>query len=608
MLFTSPRKTSFTFIHLNFISLLLLSLSVFMFTGCSSDSEKENPIAITNTSLKITVVDEKGLPVEAVDVSSPTYDIVSTQYNALKQLVLDITAESSPGVIKLTKSGYLDSIVFLEGVDSDALRNVTLLTRAPAISIDSSQGGKFSSKDGASVDIPSLALVNSNGDLVFGAVDLFITPLDISDDIEVNAFPGSFKGMPTGQTQTELLYSYAVVEYSFYQNGEELQLLSGTEAELELPLYASQHFFNAAINIGDTIPLWTLDETTGVWIQQSMGTVVANEYSPTGLALRASTSHFSKFNADRFNGLAGGSPPDSESQCSLTVLFQGLRENSSYELMLSLNGSDLPASKDGYPFIYNSPQTMTTNIPRNTPMRAKVVGPAEDDQGRIVNTESRSVEFSCGSTQEDVFITLSLSASEPEFVHWGVTQTPVFTKDGDDLYEIVTNKVLIGGLFTGTEQVEVSAEIVGFPLFLPNNQFFEAEYQKPPVHSSPTTITATLSNNIGTVETEVTLNFIDAAAPILHSSIAYHRIASSDTVIKWDVEGADVVSFSYFNSNGDEVPGVFTTPSGVDPDSGEFVVNSIYPNGGSIEFFFANRGEILFKRIPVFPANFSETD
>ncbi len=605
MLFNSPRKTSCTFIHLNFISLLLLSLSVFTFTGCSSDSEKQNPIAITNTSLKITVVDEKGLPVEAVDVSSPAFDIVSTQYNALKQLVLDIAAKPSPGVIKLSKSGYLDSILFLDSVDSDALRNVTLLTRAPAISIDSSQGGKFSSKDGASVDIPSLALVNSNGDLVFGAVDLFITPLDISDDIQVNAFPGSFKGMPTGQTQTELLYSYAVVEYSFYQNGEELQLLSGTEAELELPLYASQHFFNAAIKVGDTIPLWTLDEITGVWIQQSMGTVVANAYSPTGLALRASTTHFSKFNADRFNGLAGGSPPDDESQCTLTVLFQGLIDNNGYELILSLNGSSLPASRDSYSFVYKDPQSMVTGIPRNTPMHAKVVGPVQDSQGRIVTGESGSVPFSCGQSDEEVIITLSLRETVPEFTAWQPRAKPVFTKN-NGIYEIISNQVFIGGYFTGTEQVEVSSEIIGFPLFLPNGQFYDAEYLEAPVHSNPTSITATLSNSIGTVERETQINFIDSAPPEVFYLTAYHRAATLDTMLEFAVDGADSMDVIYINPLGTRIDWFPTF--NLDVDSRTQILVDLYPNEGQLEVTFHNQYADLVELIPLHQINPAETD
>jgi hypothetical protein len=579
-------------------------------SGCGSSKEStEETTGNTNTALKITVVDDKGLPIEGVDVSSERYAIEFSQYNALNQLILDIPVEPSAGVIKLSKPGYLDGILFLEAVKFDMNRTVTLLSRGPVITFDGTLGGKFASKDGATVDIPSSSLVNSNGDIVFGPVDLFITPLDISDATEANAFPGSFSGMPANQTEPELLYSYGVVEYSFFQNGEELQLLNGTQAELELPIYASQHFFNATINVGDTIPLWTLDETSGIWIQEGMGTVVANVYSPTGLALRASTTHFTWFNADRISGLTGGTPnpdPDNEGPCNLLVLFEGLLDNSGYELFLDVNRPGYPLSTSVFSFVYSDPQSVATSIPRNVPLSVFVEGPARRaEDGRIVTSQSLPKDAVCSPGLEEVMITLTLTETEPEFVQWNLTQTPVFTKDESDRYQILTNKVLIGGLFTGTEQVNISAEIVGFPLSLANNQYFEAEYQKPPVHSNPTNIYALVSNNRGQDERDIDLNFIDSAAPVLNSSIAYNRTATSDTIIQWDVEGADIVQFTYINTNGDRVE----LSDLVAPETGELVVNSIYPDGGSIELFFVNTiGDVLTKTIPVFPANFGETD
>ena len=57
---------------------------------------------------------------------------------------------------------------------------------------------------------------------------------------------------------------------------------------------------DAGAAVDDVIPLWSVDETTGLWIEEGAGTVVASADSPTGLALRAEVAHFSWWNADAF--------------------------------------------------------------------------------------------------------------------------------------------------------------------------------------------------------------------------------------------------------------------------------------------------------------------
>ncbi len=52
------------------------------------------------------------------------------------------------------------------------------------------------------------------------------------------------------------------------------------------------------VKAGDTTPLWSLDETTGGWVEEGSGTVVASATSPSGFALRAEVTHFSWWNAD----------------------------------------------------------------------------------------------------------------------------------------------------------------------------------------------------------------------------------------------------------------------------------------------------------------------
>lgn len=63
-------------------------------------------------------------------------------------------------------------------------------------------------------------------------------------------------------------------------------------------MYFDTYQDGSAIAIGDTIPLWSLNEDTGIWLQEGVGTVVASTESPTGLAMNATVGHFSWWNCD----------------------------------------------------------------------------------------------------------------------------------------------------------------------------------------------------------------------------------------------------------------------------------------------------------------------
>jgi hypothetical protein len=69
------------------------------------------------------------------------------------------------------------------------------------------------------------------------------------------------------------------------------------EAVIEMPLHASQALDGSPLVAGGTMPVWSLNEATGLWTQEGEGTIVASA-SSTGLALRATVNHFSWWNPD----------------------------------------------------------------------------------------------------------------------------------------------------------------------------------------------------------------------------------------------------------------------------------------------------------------------
>lgn len=218
-------------------------------------------------------------------------------------LTLPVGAEL---VLRLTRSGHLDRlepITLPAGATSGALSAV-LLPREPAITLAGIEGGGAATgKHGTRVTFPAGALVTAAGQAVSGAVAVTLTPIDVSSG-EALAFPGAYQGVPQGGSRAPIV-SFGAADFEVTQAGARLRLAPGATAVIEIPLYATRNQDGSAVTAGQRIPLWSLDPLTGVWEQEGEALVVASDASPTGLAGRATVSHFTPWNLDQLAGYPG---------------------------------------------------------------------------------------------------------------------------------------------------------------------------------------------------------------------------------------------------------------------------------------------------------------
>lgn len=207
----------------------------------------------------------------------------------------------APQTLRFSRSGYVDQIQtlnFPESGGGDASFTVAMRASEPAQTLpDAAAGGTLSGRDGARITLPAGALVTAAGTPVSGPVQIAMTPIDITQP-NAGGFPGQFAGVDADAV-TQMIVSYGTTDFVLSQDGQRLQLAPGRPAEILLPLYATQVLGGAAIALGERMPLWSLSETSGLWVQEGEGEVVAAAAAPTGLALRATVSHFSPWNADR---------------------------------------------------------------------------------------------------------------------------------------------------------------------------------------------------------------------------------------------------------------------------------------------------------------------
>jgi PKD domain len=243
------------------------------------------------------ITDTSGLPLAGVAVKLG--DTVLGTSDANGKVMVSIPTGPSQ-TLMLFKEGYTDQVAALEfpigSSSGNAFFKLSMLTQAPSQPMSATTGGAITGEDNAKLEIPANGLETENGTPVTGNVQVSITPLDVSDPAVLAAMPGRLEGVQTDGSSAGIV-SLGMTDFSLRQNGQDLNLKPGSSAKVRIPLYADTDESGKLLVLGDTIPLWSLSETTGEWVQEGIGTVVD---AGNGIkALEATVTHFSLWNGDK---------------------------------------------------------------------------------------------------------------------------------------------------------------------------------------------------------------------------------------------------------------------------------------------------------------------
>ncbi len=281
------------------------SVTLTVFDGANRSASASRSISIAAPPAPVATLSVQGI-VKALD-GTAILGVAISQVGGTSSGTTDSTGKArlslgtgSPLTLQFRKAGYADQLLNLTlpaTTGADAAFEVAMRTRDAAITLpDAAAGGSVTGRDGALLTLPPNALVTGAGVAVTGAVQIAITPVDVTQNA-AGGFPGGFRGLAQNGTATPIV-SYGTAEFVLTAGGQNVQVAPGKSATIELPLYASKQLNGTLLALGDTTPLWSLDESTGVWVQEGAGTVVASTISPSGFALRATVNHFSWWNSD----------------------------------------------------------------------------------------------------------------------------------------------------------------------------------------------------------------------------------------------------------------------------------------------------------------------
>lgn len=267
-----------------------LMIAVLLAVGCRKDDGEPPPASGPGTSAGTTrvlgqVVDASGAPLSGVQVQSGSATATS---DAVGFFVLANAPADHRVVVRCQKAGFFDAVHGTPAkVNGTTILRVAMRSSAPDFTgLSSASPQDLQSPDGFRLQLPANGLVTATGAPYSGtyavAVEHFATD---APDFSA-AMPGGDLTAIVGGSQQQL-YSYGMASVLITDGaGSELQLGNGASATLHLPIAADQSSEAPA-----TVPLWHLNEQTGIWEPEGEALRVGGEYVGT-------VQHFSTWNAD----------------------------------------------------------------------------------------------------------------------------------------------------------------------------------------------------------------------------------------------------------------------------------------------------------------------
>ena len=238
------------------------------------------------------IVDEGGAAVPSVKV---TLDGTSVTSNEQGFFVFEGAAPGANKALRFEKSGFVEgnnpvtvTVRQLSFVNATMKKVGVTRTGVSGTSPATVTDGRSDGRNG-SVGIPANAVVDSSG-RVAATYTVELTTMVPSDPAFSQTFPGRFAGgaQPGSTANPALLRSFGVVNVDLKDaQGAKLRLASGASATISFPIPPAPHDPQTP-----TVPLWSLDQASGIWIQEGVATRTGSQYV-------GQVTHFSPWNCDQ---------------------------------------------------------------------------------------------------------------------------------------------------------------------------------------------------------------------------------------------------------------------------------------------------------------------
>ena len=234
------------------------------------------------TNIAITTVDVNGDYIANVDIVADGKTATTSSKGYV--IMENVTVEEDYVFIMAAKGGYESTKkTITPSRNGLTIVQLMLIPDVAAVPMSAQAGGTIE-VDGVSLDFPSNAIADSEGNPYTGTVNVNVVYHDPNDEHFTQTQPGTLVGL-TDQDNLVALVSEGMVTVDLTDpQGNPLNVLEGKKVAMQLP---------ASANSPATIDLWHLNETHGIWV--NVGEAVKN-----GNVYDFEVSHFSSYNLDWF--------------------------------------------------------------------------------------------------------------------------------------------------------------------------------------------------------------------------------------------------------------------------------------------------------------------
>jgi hypothetical protein len=250
--------------------------------GTLSNSGQQTVTAIVQGN----IYDENGQPAVGARVTIGKQIAQSDEKGYFRIEAAALNANAA--LVSVEKTGYFKTFrSFLASSGTNQVM-IQLTRKLLAGNIGSAAGGEAGLTNGAKIQLPANGIVYAGTGAPFnGTIAVYAAYIDPTSADISRAVPGSFMA-DNKEGQRVLLSSYGMLAVELESStGEKLQVAPGKPATITVPIPAT-----LASTATPSIPLWFVNEKTGLWQEEGSAVRTGNSYVGT-------VTHFTFWNVDK---------------------------------------------------------------------------------------------------------------------------------------------------------------------------------------------------------------------------------------------------------------------------------------------------------------------
>lgn len=231
------------------------------------------------------VFDENGTPATGVTVQVGAKTALTDANGFFR--INSASLDKKSAVVTAFKSGYFKAYRTFGATPGANFVQIKLIKRTLTGTVDGAAGGEVSLSNGSKIALPAGGVVNAATNASYtGTINVYAAYIDPTAADFDQIVPGSLLANNKDGKRV-LLTSYGMLSVELEStSGEKLQIKTGSTAKLTTAIPSATQASAPA-----TIPLWYVDETTGIWKEEGVATKSGNVYV-------GDVKHFTYWNCD----------------------------------------------------------------------------------------------------------------------------------------------------------------------------------------------------------------------------------------------------------------------------------------------------------------------